>query len=83
MAGGMHSKGGHAWQRGVCVVRGACMVKGGCVWDMMRYGDTINEQAVCILLECILVLLFVWSGTGTRTGKNGLYGFNKNLSHCT
>ena len=29
--------------------------KGGHVWDMMRYGDTINEQVVRILLECILV----------------------------
>ena len=37
--------------------QGACMVAlGGCVWDMMRYRDTINEQAVCILLECILVV---------------------------
>ena len=51
--------------------RGACMVApGGCVWllwgvcmvalvghawDMKRYGDTVNERAVCILLECILV----------------------------
>ena len=39
----MHGKGGHVWQ------------KGGHAWDMMRYGDTINEQAVRILLECILV----------------------------
>ena len=30
---------------------GACVV----VWDMMRYRDTINEQTVRILLECILV----------------------------
>ena len=44
---------------------GACMVAlgGGHVWlllggawDMTRYGDTINERAVHILLECILVL---------------------------
>ena len=50
--------GGHAWLlRGVhgCCW-GACMVApGGCVWDMTRYGDTINERAVRILLECILV----------------------------
>ena len=33
------------------------MVKGGCVWDTTRYGDTINERAVRILLEsCILVI---------------------------
>ena len=25
------------------------------MWDTMRYRDTINERAVCILLECILV----------------------------
>ena len=59
--------GGHAWLlREACVVdpRGACMVApgghvwlllGGHVWDMMRYRDTINEQVVRILLECILV----------------------------
>ena len=31
------------------------MAKGGRAWDMTRYGDTINERAVRILLECILV----------------------------
>ena len=49
---------GHAWLLwGACVVapRGACMVAGGCAWDMTRYGDTINELVVRILLECILV----------------------------
>ena len=25
------------------------------MWDMMTYGDTINERVVRILLECILV----------------------------
>ena len=30
--------------------------EGGCVWDTMRYGDTMNERAVRILLECILVI---------------------------
>ena len=35
--------GGHAWQ-------------GGHAWhDTTRYGDAVNEQAVRILLECILV----------------------------
>ena len=60
--GGMRGKGGHAFQRGVCVVKGVCVAKGGvCVakgghaWDMTRYGNTINERAVRILLECILV----------------------------
>ena len=32
------------------------MAKGGHAWDTMRYGDAINERAVRILLECILVL---------------------------
>ena len=38
--------------------------RGWCVWDMMRYGDTINEQAVHILLECILVN-DIFSGSST------------------
>ena len=51
---------------GVCgCSRGECMVAlGGHVWDTMRYGDTINEQAVCILLECILVfsnIVILWA----------------------
>ena len=25
------------------------------MWDMMRYGDKINERTISILLECILV----------------------------
>ena len=66
MAGGMHGR-GCAWQggdmhgrEGTCmagghVMQGACMhgrgvcMAGGCVWHM------VNERAVCILLECILV----------------------------
>ena len=43
---------------GACMVvpGGACMVApGGHAWDMTRYGDTINERTVGILLECILV----------------------------
>ena len=60
--------GGHVWLPlgGVCVVaaRGACVVAPwevcvwllpGGAWDTTRYGDTINEPAVRILLECILV----------------------------
>ena len=46
--GSMHGKGGHAWQ------------KGGHAWDTTRYGDTINERPVCILLECILVQIAKW-----------------------
>ena len=60
--------GGHAWllpggihgcsQGGMCgCSRGVCMVAlgGGHAWDTMTYGDTINERAVRILLECIFV----------------------------
>ena len=31
--------------------------EGGHAWDKMRYGDTINERVVRILLECILVIV--------------------------
>ena len=45
LGGGMHGCSG-----------GACVVAlGGHARDAMRYGDTINEWAVRILLECILV----------------------------
>ena len=60
--------GGCAWLLGgACVVApggmhgysqvGACVValQGIHAWDMTRYRDTINEWAVRILLECILV----------------------------
>ena len=49
---GVYVAGGHAWQ-GVCMV-GACMP---CMppADTTRYGDTVNERPVRILLECILV----------------------------
>ena len=44
--------GGHVW----LLPGGACVVAlGGHVWDTTRYRDTINERAVRILLECILV----------------------------
>ena len=45
--GGVH---GYSW--GACVV-----APRGHAWDTTRYGDTINERAVRILLECILVYL--------------------------
>ena len=59
--GGMHgcsggacmvARGGHVW-----LLQGGrvWLLLGGHAWDMTRYGDTINERAVCILLECILV----------------------------
>ena len=34
---------------------------GGHTWDMTRYGDTVNERAVRILLECILVTTYFHS----------------------
>ena len=59
MAGGMHG-------RGVRVAGGMhgrrCVwwvgMRGGgvCMADTTTYGDTVNERAVHILLECILVL---------------------------
>ena len=64
MAGGMYDggacmAGGHAWQGGECS-RGVCMAwgqhggweGGGHAWHM------VNEWAVRILLECILVLKY-------------------------
>ena len=61
VAGGMHGcrgtymgAGGHVWLlSGMCGSWGACIVVGG-----MRgtQRDTVNEQAVRILLECILII---------------------------
>ena len=48
MAGGMCGSGG-VYGRGVCVA-------GGHAWQIPR--DTVNERAVRILLECILVTLY-------------------------
>ena len=65
--GGMHgcSLEGHVWLLRGC----AWLLPGGHVWDTTRYRDTVNERAVCILLECILVYdLFVqgWGGMPPR-----------------
>ena len=59
--GGMHGCSG-----GACMVAlgGVWLLLGGgvhgcsrgCALDTTRYGDTINERAVHILLECILVM---------------------------
>ena len=49
--GGIHGcSGGCVWllQGGMLSCSG-----GGHAWDMMRYGDTVNERVVHILLECI------------------------------
>ena len=58
MAGGMHVWQGCAWRGNVHgrghAWRGGC-VAGGCVpWQILW--DTVNERAVRILLECILVV---------------------------
>ena len=60
--GGVH---GCSWGGMRGCSSGACMVAprghawllpgGGHAWDTTRYGYTINERAVRILLECILV----------------------------
>ena len=44
---------------GACMVGGLPGDGGGCAWDTTRYRDTINERAVRILLECILVIIFL------------------------
>ena len=68
--GGVHGRGGHAWQRWACVAggmhgRGGAFVagdvhgRGTCMAHMPPppiLRDTVNERAVRILLECILVL---------------------------
>ena len=67
--------GGHAWLLwGVCVVApgGACMVApggmhgclGGHAWDTTTHRGTVNEQAVRILLECILVITYFYRAGG-------------------
>ena len=51
--------GGHAWWGGMCGrgVRVTGEVHGmHAPPETTRYGDTVNERAVRILLECILVL---------------------------
>ena len=45
---GMHGEGGMCGE-------GGCVWQRGHAWDTARYGDTINERAVHIILECILV----------------------------
>ena len=45
-------RGGHVW-----LLQGGAWLLRGHAWDMTTYGDTVNEQAVCILLECIVVLV--------------------------
>ena len=64
VAGGMHGcRGGVSVVAGVCVwLWGACVVVGGGMCGTRR--DTVNERAVRILLECILVSLCNDHGPG-------------------
>ena len=56
---------------------GACVVAPGGwrAWDMTRYGDTINERAVSILLECVLLVIF-----STEKTENICYSSNRTLN---
>ena len=47
--------GGHARQGAACMAGGACVAGWVCAWQILR--DTVNERAVPILLECILVYI--------------------------
>ena len=46
------------------MAKGACVMKGGHVWQRGYmheiHRDTINEWALCILLECILVVQYFY-----------------------
>ena len=64
MAGvGMHGRGRHAWQGGMgCRGHGyqGAYMAGVCVartHSKQILRDTVNERVVCILLECILVVV--------------------------
>ena len=60
---------GHLWQgcvcgrwgvwQGVCIAGGMHGREGACVAGRSTLQDTLNEWAVCILLECILVMILV------------------------
>ena len=46
---------------------------------------SVNKSPCVLVFGFYGVFTLAWSGTGTGTGagKNVLYGFNKNFSHCT
>ena len=50
----------------------------GRAWDMTRYGDPVNERAVRILMECILVHIVVktWEDK-YKSGAALLYFINR------
>ena len=56
VAGGVHGCGGHAWWWGCVVAGGHAWLHGGGVRGCGIRRDTVNERAVRILLECILVI---------------------------
>ena len=60
---GMHGSGGlawgHVWQQGVCMAGRHVWWQGGHAWQILR--DMVNERAVHILLECILVRESIFS----------------------
>ena len=58
---------GHVW-----LLWGGCMVApgGGHARDMTRYGDMVNERAVYILLECILVCFVIGGSKEAVFGKH-------------
>ena len=62
----MVAGGGHVW------LRGACIVGGMCVHGIRR--DTVNERAVRILLECILVT-FSYSGKQNIQTRSRFFNF--------
>ena len=57
-------KGGMHGERGACMAKGVFVAKGGCVWYAcpLPFYEIwpVNVQAVCILLECILVRIFTF-----------------------
>ena len=62
VAGGMHG-GGHVWCRGMCMAGGHAWQRGHAWWGgglacvpWQIPWDMVNERAVRILLECILVV---------------------------
>ena len=71
--GGMHGcSWGHAW----LLPGGIHGCSGGHAWDTMRYGDTINERAVRILLECILVCVAIDLAHLPESGREFILGLH-------
>ena len=70
VVGGMH---GGGWGVGMCggeaCMAGGCAWRGGRAWQILR--DTVNERAVRILLECILVYTYC---TRRQLGRKKLWG---------